>query len=183
MCQEGALQMVEEATGAEWYAIQTKPHKEFLARDALARLDSVQPYLPALRVDPVNPRSRKIRPFFPGYLFIQADLQSVGLTTIRRTLGVVRMLGGAGDQPTTIPANLIEQIRQGVDASQHEEETTGLGGFRHGDRVRITHGPFAGYEGMFDTRLGGKRRSQILIEFLGRETRAEVDARSLEKLS
>ena len=175
--------MAEEPTGAEWYAIQTKPHKEFMARDALARLDSVEPYLPTLHVDPVNPRSRKIRPFFPGYLFILADLQAVGLTTIRRTLGVVRMLGGIDDEPTTIPASLIEQIRQGVDASQHEEETTGLGGFRHGDRVRITHGPFAGYEGMFDTRLGGKKRSQILIEFLGRETRAEVDVRSLEKLS
>ena len=174
--------MVEEETGAKWYAIQTKPHKEFLARDSLARIGHVQPYLPTLHVDPVNPRSRKIRPFFPGYLFILSDLQAAGLMTIRHTLGVVRVLGGLDDQPTTLPASVIEQIREGVEASQQEHETTGLGGFRPGDRVRITHGPFAGYEGMFDTRLGGKRRSQILIEFLGRETRAEVDVRSLEKL-
>jgi transcriptional antiterminator RfaH len=34
-------------------------------------------------VRPVNPRARKTRPYFPGYLFVQADLAAVGLVEFR----------------------------------------------------------------------------------------------------
>jgi transcriptional antiterminator NusG len=64
-----------------------------------------------------------------------------------------------------------------------EEEARGGGLFSKGDLVRISSGPFEGFEGMFDTRLGGKTRARILVEFVGRLTAAEVDVRNLEKVS
>jgi transcriptional antiterminator RfaH len=151
-----------------------------MVRDALARLDHVQPFLPTLRVNPVNPRSRKIRPFFPGYLFFEADLQQVGISAVQWTPGLSRILGTEG-QPSSIPAHVINEIRSRVQEVQEDEA---LGGrFRQGDLVRITSGAFEGYEGMFDTRLGGKTRARILVEFLGRLTAAEVDVRNLEEAS
>ena len=55
-----------------WYAIRSKPNKEdFLARQFEAA--DVPVFYPCLRVSPVNPRSRKTKPYFPGYLFIQVD--------------------------------------------------------------------------------------------------------------
>jgi transcription antitermination factor NusG len=164
-----------------WYAVQTKPHKEFMVRDALANLRDVHVYLPVLHVDPINPRARRIRAFFPSYLFFHTDLSSVGLSTIRWNPGVARVLG-CGDRPTSISAPVIEQIRKRVEQIQ-EKGAFVLDDFQHGDRVRITSGLFDGYEGMFDTRLGGQTRTRILIEFLGRLTAAEVDIRHLEKVS
>jgi transcriptional antiterminator NusG len=75
---------------------------------------------------------------------------------------------------------VIKGIRSRVDEIQMEAALT-VGRFRRGDRVRITSGPFEGFEGMFDTRLGGQTRVRILIGFLGRLTATEIDARYLEK--
>ena len=166
---------------SEWYAVQTKPHKEFGVRDALVGVHNVQVYLPVLHVNPVNPRARKVRAFFPGYLFLCADWQQVSLSAIQWTPGLVRILGSEG-QPCSIPARVIDGIRSRLQEAQIEEARGG-GLFRHGDRVRITAGPFEGFEGMFDTRLGGKTRVLILIEFLGRLTATQVDERCLEKAS
>jgi transcription antitermination factor NusG len=165
----------------KWYAAQTKPHKEFMVRDVLAHTENVEVFLPVLHVNPVNPRARKIRPFFPGYLFLRADLEQVGISAIQWTPGLVRVLG-AEDQPQPIPDRVIQEIRFRVGEVQEDEAHAG-GRFRKGDLVRITSGPFDGFEGMFDTRLGGKTRARILIEFLGRLTATEVDVRNLEEVS
>jgi len=164
-----------------WYAVQTKPHKEFMVREALSCIEGVEPYLPTLRVQPVNPRARKLRPFFPGYLFVHTDLTQVGLSAIRWNPGVVRVLGGGGEL-LAVPDPVIARIRQSVEEVQTQGSISG-GRFRHGDRVRITTGLFEGFEGMFDTSLNGQMRARILVEFLGRLTTTEVDARHLEKAS
>jgi transcription elongation factor/antiterminator RfaH len=165
----------------EWYAVQTKPRKEFLASRALAAIAGVRTYLPCLHVKPINPRSRKTLPFFSGYLFLLADLARVGLSTVRWTPGVMRVLG-CGDTPVSIPSSVIDQIRHRVAVLQ-QEDPAGLGHFRQGDRVRITTGLFEGFEGMFDTRLSGRMRARILVDFVGRLTPTEVDIRYLEKAS
>jgi len=67
-------------------------------------------------------------------------------------------------------------------AQTRQEDPLSIGRFQHGDRVRITAGPFQGYEGMFDARLGGHMRSRILLDFVGRLTVTELDIRTLEKV-
>jgi len=164
----------------KWYAVQTKPHSEFLAKSALGAVPEVEAYLPILRVEPVNPRAHTIRPFFPGYLFALFDLDQVGPSAIQWSAGVTRLVG-YGEKPISISDRVIAEIRRRVDEAQ-QMDPLGLEQFRPGDRVRITAGPFEGFEGMFDARLGGKMRSRILLEFVGRLTAAEVDVRTLEKI-
>ena len=165
----------------EWYAVQCKPHKEFMVRDALARLDGVDPYLPELHVKPINPRARKVRPFFPGYLFVCADLDQVGLSAVQWTPGLVRLLGADGE-PLPIAEHVIQEIQHRLGEVQGQV-TRGGGLYEPGDLVRVTSGPFEGYEGMFDTQIGGGMRARILVEFLSRLTPAEIDVRNLEKVS
>ena len=58
-----------------WYVLRSKPQKEFhLFDQVLAR--GLECFFPRINVNPVNPRSKKVRPFFPGYMFINADLES-----------------------------------------------------------------------------------------------------------
>lgn len=146
-----------------WYVLHSKPHmEEVLWRQVQAR--GFEAYYPHLRVRPVNPRARAVRPYFPRYLFVQANLEEVGISVFQWMPGAVGLVCFGG-VPATVPSILIEAIRLRVDA------INAAGGdpdvvFKPGDRVRVTEGPFAGYEGIFDARLDGKERARILLQLL-----------------
>jgi transcription antitermination factor NusG len=146
-----------------WYALRSKPRKEeVLWQQLLAR--DVEVYFPRIRVHPVNPRSRKLRPYFPGYMFVQVDLDEVGLSYFKwmpHAIGLVSF----GGVPADVPDNLIFEIRKRVDeiAAAGGEFYDGL---KKGDPVRISSGPFAGYEAIFDMRLPGSERVRVLIQML-----------------
>ena len=161
----------------KWYAVHTKPHKEFVVDSFLSSQTGTETYLPTLEVTPVNPRSRTQRPFFPGYLFVQADLQEVGLSTLRWAPGVARVLS-YGRRPVPIPDRVIEGIRRRV--SQYDDRATSH--FRHGEHVRISAGPFEGFEGMFDREASGAARARVLVAFVDRLTAVELDMSQLEKM-
>jgi transcription antitermination factor NusG len=175
---------VQETTNAgKWYAVQTRPNSEFVARGSLESVEGVESYLPTLHVKPVNPRSRRERAFFPGYLFVRANLSEVGLSALQWRPGVARLIGLDGE-PTPIPDPVIAEIQDRVEAAQ-AKDPLGLGRnvyLSPGDKVRILSGPLQGYEGMFDVRLGGQTRARILVDFMGRELRTDLDVRSLEKI-
>jgi transcriptional antiterminator RfaH len=48
--------------------------------------------------------------------------------------------------------------------------------------VKITSGPFAGYEAIFDLRLKGSDRVRVLLDLLRRQVSVEIDAGSLRKV-
>ena len=56
-----------------WYALQSKPQQENFLWDQLC-MRNMEAYYPRVRVQTVNPRSKKIRPYFPGYMFVNTDL-------------------------------------------------------------------------------------------------------------
>jgi len=163
----------------QWYALRAKPRKEeFLWRQLTSQGTEV--FYPRLRVNPVNPRARKVKPYFPGYLFVQADLAEVGLSAFQwmpHALGLV-MFGG---EPAHIPENLVYEIRKRVEeiaASGGEV----LDGIKPGDWVRVQTGPFAGYEAIFDMRLPGTERVRVLLEFINkRQIPVELDAAQIEQ--
>ena len=147
-----------------WYAIRSKPRKEELVWRQVLSL-GFEAFYPRLKVHPVNPRSHKIKPYFPGYLFINADLDDVGLSVFQwmpHTVGLV----GFGGEPAVVPDHLIQAIRKRVeDINLAGGEL--FEGLKQGDPVWISDGPFQGYEAIFDARLPGSERVRVLIEFLG----------------
>ncbi len=148
-----------------WYVLRTKPKKEhFVQQQLVAR--QVPLYFPAVRVKPVNPRASKVRPYFPGYLFVRADLEQEGqnaFSWLPGTVGLVQF----GGEPAVVPDNLVHELKERL-ALLAEAEQAQQNGLRQGDRVRIVSGPFAGYEAIFDLRLAGKERVQVLLAFLSR---------------
>jgi transcriptional antiterminator RfaH len=155
-----------------WFALRCKARKEDVVwRQVISH--GFESYYPRLRVHPVNPRSRKIRPYFPGYLFVYADLDDVGLSVFKwmpHTFGLVSF----GGETAIVPENLIHSIRKRVD------EINDAGGeildnLHKGDVVRISDGPFKGYEAIFDARLAGNERVRVLLELLGNQRRVPVE--------
>ncbi len=162
-----------------WYALHSHPNKEeLLWQQLMAR--EVEVFYPRIPANPVNPRARKIKPYFPGYLFINADLEQAGISVFRwmpYATGLV-MFGG---EPAVVPEALIYTVRQRVD------EITRAGGevlneVKPGERVVIQDGPFAGYEAIFDVRLPGKERVRVLLQMLTRRSvPLELSAGQIQK--
>ena len=163
-----------------WYALHVKPHKERPVHNLL-KSNEVEVFYPYLKVKPVNPRSKKERPFFPGYMFVRVDLEEEGHNALRWTEGTYGLVT-FGDEPVAVPENLINELKHRMKAI---EEVGGLvfEDLKEGDRVRITKGPFEGYDAIFDTRLSGKDRVQVLLAYLNdRPIRVQLDASEIEKV-
>ena len=137
-------------------------------------------FFPRIRVHPVNPRSRKVKPYFPGYIFVRLDLEELGNSVIQwmpHTVGLVSF----GGEPAPVPDHLIHAIRRRVEeiASAGGEVFDGL---KQGEVVRIDHGPFEGYEAIFDARLPGSERVRVLLKILSnRQVSVELDAAHIKQ--
>ena len=146
-----------------WYAIRSKPNKEdFLARQFEAA--DVPVFSPCLRVSPVNPRSRKTKPYFPGYLFIQVDLDIVNASTLQWMPGSATLVSFGGE-PSPVPEHLISILQKRV-ADINSASKERLSDLKHGDAILIKEGVFAGYEAIFDEVVSGQERVRVLLNFL-----------------
>ncbi len=146
-----------------WYVIRSKPNKEdFLAKQLLAY--GMEVFYPCIRVKPVNPRARKVKAYFPSYLFIRADLETVNLSTLHWMPGAVNLVSFDGI-PASVPDALIAAVERKVEQINASEENF-MKGLKPGDIVQIQNGPFAGYEAIFDGHLSGRERVRVLLNFL-----------------
>jgi len=150
---------------AEWYALHSKPMKEALLWEQLS-LHEIESYYPRLRIQPVNPRARKIKAYFPRYVFGYMDLEQINLSTFQWMPGSSGIVSFDG-VPSHVPDNLIAAIRRRVD----EINAAGgelFDGLKPGDVVTVQEGPFKGYEAIYDARLSGEDRVRVLLKLLNR---------------
>jgi len=149
-----------------WYAIRSKPNKEdFLARQFEAQ--GVEVYHPRIRVRVVNPRARKVRPYFPGYIFIQVDLEEIGRSTLQWMPGAIGLVSFDGE-PASVPDSLINAIRKRVDEVNASDRGV-MEGLTQGQLVTIQAGPFAGHEAIFDVHLSGAERVRVLLKLINKQ--------------
>jgi transcription antitermination factor NusG len=162
-----------------WYALRSKTRKEDVVFRQIYDRD-IEIFYPRLRVNPVNPRSRRYKPYFPGYVFVKLNLEETGMSVFQwmpHTLGLVSF----GGEPAIVPENLIHEIRQrveSIDASGGEV----FEGLKPGDSIQIQNGPFQGYEAIFDTRIPGSERVRVLLQLLdSRNVPLELSASSIQQ--
>jgi transcriptional antiterminator RfaH len=146
-----------------WYVLRSKPRKEEFLTDQLL-LRKIETFNPRIRVHTVNPRARKVRSYFPGYVFLHHDLDKEGASSMQFIPGSVGLLRFGGEA-ANVPDGLIHAIQKRV------EEINDAGGelfetLKIGETVLIHSGPFAGYEAIFNARLPGSERVRVLLKFL-----------------
>ena len=162
-----------ESMTASWYVLQSKPCKEGFLCDQLldARLEA---YCPWIRVHPVNPRSRTTVPYFPGYVFVNVDLERFQMSTLRWLPGAIGFVS-VDHEPAYVPEGLVSAIRTRVDEINQAGRDPRVPSVKVGDHVLIQNGPFAGYEAIFDARLPGSDRVRVLLSLLrGRQIPVEL---------
>ena len=121
-------------------------------------------FYPRIKVNPVNPRARTMRPYFPGYMFISAELEQVErpvLAWIPFSLGLISF----DNKAAQVPESIVLALRKHMEA-QHK--TGGMPSVlaERGEMVTIQNGLFAGYRAIFDTNLSGTERVRVLISYL-----------------
>jgi transcriptional antiterminator RfaH len=159
-----------------WYALYTKPRKEHQV-DAALRGQGIETYLPTVQRK-VRRRDRPDRVvYFPCYLFARIDLTVVPRSTIDWMPGIRRIVGSGG-QPAVVDAEIIEMVRQRLEAI----EEVGCGNLKQGDRVRIISGPLRDLEAVFDKPMSPANRVRILLDVVGRMTPVEIDYSEIKSL-
>jgi transcriptional antiterminator RfaH len=148
-----------------WYVVRSKPNKEeFLARQFEAY--GIKVFLPRLQISPVNPRARKSRPYFPGYLFTLVDLTAIGSSTLQWMAGAANLVSFGGE-PAPVPQSLIAALEKRLKEINTSTKRR-VSNLKYGEPVLIQSGPFAGYEAIFDGKISGLERVRVLLLFLQR---------------
>jgi transcriptional antiterminator RfaH len=146
-----------------WYAFQSKARKEQLVSEQL-RIRRIEVFFPRVRVQSVNSRARGMQPYFPGYLFGRVDLEKYGRSIVDWIPGALRIVNFGGE-PVPVPDYFIDILRHQLEViNAHGAEFAPE--FQPGDAVTIQQGPLAGYEGIFNARLPGRDRAEVLLNML-----------------
>jgi transcription elongation factor/antiterminator RfaH len=161
----------------QWYTLYTKPNAEYQVVTALQRR-GIQSYLP--EIESVKDRGgRDRKPFFPCYLFIKADLRVVGLSRVRWTPGLRRIVS-CDDWPVPLPEELISLIQRKL-GQINAAGNRPVHNFQPGDTVRITDGPLQSMLAIFEGPTTPAERVRVLLTFLGHARRVSLPVADLEK--
>jgi transcriptional antiterminator RfaH len=171
--EDGSTGMAEN-----WYVLRSKPRRES-ALFRYAHSHGHEIFYPSIPVNPVNPRASKIRPYFPGYMFLRTDLSVVGRSTFQWmpfSHGLVHI----GGEPARVPDPIVGAIRERI-GEIWEQGGLSYEKFKRGDWVMIRSGAFEGYRGILDDTLPGSKRVRILLKMLSdRFVPMEMDVDLLE---
>ncbi|MGE5378440.1 MAG: transcription termination/antitermination protein NusG [Bacteroidota bacterium] len=162
-----------------WYVIRSKPNKEEFLAEQLSSY-GIRVFYPRIRVKTVNPRARKLKAYFPSYLFVNADLETISISTLHWMPGAVNLVSFDGE-PASVPDMLIAAIERQVEYINASQKNM-LNELKPGDLVKIQDGPFAGYEAIFDSQIPGRERVRVLLNYLqNRQVPVELGEKQIER--
>ncbi|HEY92437.1 MAG TPA: transcription termination/antitermination factor NusG [Dehalococcoidia bacterium] len=113
----------------------------------------------------------------PGYVLVQMRMSDQSWGVVRNTPGVTGFVGSE-NKPAPLPEEEIGRILK----QMTEEAPKVKVGFRKGQSVRVTDGPFIDFVGVVDDISEGKGKVKVLLSLFGRETPVELDFLQVEKL-
>jgi len=165
-----------EPLGLAWYCERTQPKHEHIAAANLIRSLGLEVFHPRLRIERATRRGavRVIEPLFPCYVFVRCDLDQ-RLDEIRYVNGISSLVH-FGHRIPIVPDEVIEELRQCFEAEEPMAVDERL---KPGTEVTVAEGALLGSHGVVVRTLPAKHRVQILLDFLGRTTVAEVERSAL----
>lgn len=171
---------VAENAVLRWHCLRARPRQEHQAADRLRARYGIEVYGPRIRYRKVTRRGTVwfVEALFPGYLFARFDA-AADLRRIQYASGVTGVVRFGG-RPAVVPDETIAGLRA---AMSDGETRVFVEPFRPGDRAEVVEGPFRGLEAVIVQVLPARERVRVLLEFLGRETTAEIAYTQLAKPS
>ncbi len=170
----GTIESPPSGSSVHWYALRCKSNMEFIVNDQL-KAKLIPNYLPVYAVRPVNPRSHAIKPYFPGYLFVNDEPEKLYAEKVFLMRGVIGLVHFDGI-PASISPNLVEAVRRQTHQLNLELKQA-RSGFVAGDAVLVEDDVIGQLEGVFEKCINGRERVSVLLRMMqGGMMRMEVPA-------
>jgi transcriptional antiterminator NusG len=173
--------------GKRWYVIHTySGYEESVADNLKQRVESMD--MQDKIFDVIIPTEKKIKikngkrktvieKIFPGYLLVNMDVTDDSWYVVRNTPNVTGFVGSG-----TTPTPVSETEVQGLLKRMGQEEPKFKIDVSEGSPVKITDGPFKGFEGKVTTIDEARGKVKILVSMFGRETPVELDFLQIKKI-
>ena len=117
------------------------------------------------------------RKFFPGYMFVQMDLDQGTFHLVKNTPKITGFLGGTN--PTPVPEKDISGIHSAMSEGKAKPKPKVV--FEQGDTVRVIDGPFSSFSATVEEVKPDKQKVKVLVSIFGRATPVELDFAQVEK--
>jgi transcription termination/antitermination protein NusG len=176
----------------KWFTVQTYSNYENQAKKNLeeqVRLKNLQDQdligeilIPMEQVvEMVNGEKKTTRrKLFPGYIFVQMELNDITVHLVKNTSKVTGFPGvGQNEQPRPMSDREVERLTAQVTEGAHKPKPKVQ--FETGDTVRVIDGPFANFNGSVEEVNPEKGRVRVLVSIFGRATPVELDFMQVEK--
>jgi len=173
--------------GRRWYAIHTySGYEENVAHNLKQRIDSMDMGEKIFNI--MIPKEKKIKikngkrriieeKIFPGYVLVEMIVNDDSWYVVRNTPNVTGFIG-TGTIPTPIAEEEIKalQKRMGVEEPEYKIDV------EVNSPVKITDGPFKGFEGKVAEIDESRGKIKVLVSMFGRETPVELDFLQVKKI-
>lgn len=163
-----------------WFCIRTAPRREMAAAEDLVKELGIKAFVPVEIVKvragrgPSRVKVREIeKPFFPGYLFAQLDMDVDAYYRLKDRQYVVAVVCGSDRKPSPVPdAAMAHLINHGPFREPDPKP---------GDIVRLSTGPMAGLLTKI-IKVDRGDRIKVLISFMGADRPIELKLSDIERM-
>ena len=173
----------------KWYVLRAVSGKESKVKeylDADIRNSELSEYvsqvlIPTEKVYQVRNGKKivKERSYLPGYVLVEAALVGEVARHLRNTPNVIGFLGGL-DNPVPLRQSEVNRILGTVDELQENGEDVSVP-YTVGETVKVTVGPFSGFNGIIEEVNAEKRKLKVMVKIFGRKTPLELGFMDVEK--
>ncbi|MCL2503995.1 MAG: transcription termination/antitermination protein NusG [Coriobacteriia bacterium] len=172
-----------------WYVIHTYSGYENKVRtNLLHRIESMgmqgkifDVAIPTEMVTDIKEGGRRItteKKVFPGYILVQMELDDESWYVVRNTPGVTGFVGSQG-KPVPLSRDEYRSIMKRTEAGPRAKTTIE---FAEGMNVKVTHGPFAEFDGTIAEVNLDKSTLKVMVTIFGREAPVELSFDQVAKV-
>jgi transcription termination/antitermination protein NusG len=171
----------------KWYVIHTySGHEERVRKNLEQRVKFSDSASEIVKVvipteDEIEVRAGRRRTvtkkILPGYVLVQMSMNENTWAVVRNTPGVTGFVG-SGNTPTPLQEKEVGEILKQMSAETPKVKI----GFRKGQSVRVTDGPFIDFVGTVDEIHMEKGKVKVLLSLFGQDTPVELDFLQIDKL-
>lgn len=128
-------------------------------------------------------RVTKERNRYSGYIFVEAILDGVTVETLRNVPGVYGFLCETKANTKPMPLSDAEARRMlgGDVVEETVEEEVLVSPFVEGESVKVTDGPFKGFDAVIVEANNEKKRLKVEVMIFGRKTPVDLGFAQVEK--
>jgi transcriptional antiterminator NusG len=124
----------------------------------------------------------KQKPFYPGYLMVEAHLTGEIPHVIKNVPGVISFLSSTkGGDPVPMRKSEVDKMLGKVDELSEFAHDMAIP-FVVGENVKVIDGPFNGFNGTVEKILEEKKKIEVSVLIFGRKTPMELSFMQVERV-